>query len=99
MPSTGMGSQVRPNVSGFNSSSGLDSFNAAKYLFHNEDDTGTPKEDDRIPTPDIKSYLKMTDPDEKFPTLSRRNDSGLVSPDLYIWFYKRLTGPVAVCQS
>ncbi|PLB41522.1 putative RNA-binding protein [Aspergillus candidus] len=79
MPSAGMGSQARPNVSGFNGSSGLDSFNAAKYLFHNEDDTGTPKEDDRIPTPDIKSYLKMTDPDEKFPTLSRRDDSGLLS--------------------
>ncbi|GAB1211576.1 hypothetical protein ATERTT37_000699 [Aspergillus terreus] len=80
MPSAGLGSQLRPNISGFtNNSSGLDSFNAAKYLFHNEDDRATLKDEDRIPTPDIKSYLKLTDPDDKFPTLSRRDDSGLLS--------------------
>ncbi|KAF9886652.1 hypothetical protein FE257_011292 [Aspergillus nanangensis] len=80
MPSAGLGSQLRPNVSGFtNGSSGLESFNAAKYLFHNEDDRSTLKDEDRIPTPDIKSYLKLTDPDDKFPTLSRRDDSGLLS--------------------
>ncbi|KAF7587669.1 hypothetical protein BBP40_006880 [Aspergillus hancockii] len=79
MPSSGFGSQIRPNISGFNNNSGLESFNAAKYLFHNEDDRVTVKEEDRIPTPDIKSYLKLTDPDDKFPTLSRRDDSGLLS--------------------
>lgn len=61
------------------SRSGLDSFDAAKYLFPNEEDQATVKDEDRIPTPDISSYLKMTDPDDKFPTLSRRDDSGLVS--------------------
>ncbi|KAB8212453.1 hypothetical protein BDV34DRAFT_208221 [Aspergillus parasiticus] len=79
MPSAGFGSQLRPNISGFNNTSGLESFNTAKYLFHNEDDRATLKEEDRIPTPDIKSYLKLTDPDDKFPTLSRRDDSGLLS--------------------
>ncbi|PKX89731.1 putative RNA-binding protein [Aspergillus novofumigatus IBT 16806] len=79
MPSTGLGSQIRPNIAAFSNTSGLDSFSAAKYLFHNEDDRATVTEEDRIPTPDIKSYLKLTDPDDKFPTLSRRNDSGLLS--------------------
>ncbi|RAL12083.1 putative RNA-binding protein [Aspergillus homomorphus CBS 101889] len=79
MPSSGLGSQIRPNITSFERSSGLESFNAAKYLFHNEDDRSTLKDDDRIPTPDIKSYLKLTDPDDKFPTLSRRDDSGLLS--------------------
>ncbi|KAF5866130.1 hypothetical protein ETB97_000664 [Aspergillus alliaceus] len=79
MPSAGFGSQLRPNISGFNNTSGLESFNAPKYLFRNEDDRATLKEEDRIPTPDIKSYLKLTDPDDKFPTLSRRDDSGLLS--------------------
>ncbi|PYH99964.1 hypothetical protein BO71DRAFT_312972 [Aspergillus ellipticus CBS 707.79] len=79
MPSAGLGSQARPNTSGFNGSSGLESFNASKYLFHNEEDRATLKDEDRIPTPDIKSYLKLTDPDDKFPTLSRRDDSGLLS--------------------
>lgn len=79
MPSTSLSSQIRPNISAFNAPSGLDSFSATKYLFHNEEDKGSLKDDDRIPTPDIKSYLKMTDPDDKFPTLSRRDDSGLVS--------------------
>lgn len=78
MPSAGFGSQLRPNISGFNNTSGLESFSTSKYLFHNEDDRATLKEEDRIPTPDIKSYLKLTDPDDKFPTLSRRDDSGLV---------------------
>ncbi|KAE8152451.1 hypothetical protein BDV25DRAFT_128008 [Aspergillus avenaceus] len=77
MPSAGFGSQVRPNIN--NTTSGLETFNAAKYLFHNEDDRATLKDEDRIPTPDIKSYLKLTDPDDKFPTLSRRDDSGLLS--------------------
>ncbi|KKK24846.1 RNA-binding protein [Aspergillus ochraceoroseus] len=79
MPATGLGSQIRPNISGFNNSSGLESFNAAKYLLHHDDDRSTLKDEDRIPTPDIKSYLKLTEPDDKFPTLSRREDSGLLS--------------------
>lgn len=83
MPVTGLSSQLRSSLAGFgnnNNGNGIDSFSAAKYLFHNEDDRATLKDEDRLPTPDIKSYLKMTDPDDKFPTLSRREDnSGLVS--------------------
>lgn len=79
MPSAGLGSQLRPNTSGYNNSAGLESFNAAKYMLHNDDDQPTMKDEDRIPTPDIKSYLKLTEPDDKFPTLSRRDGSSIVS--------------------
>ncbi len=78
MPSSGFGSQIRPGNSGFNNSSTLDKFNATKYLLHNDDDRSTLKEEDRIPTPDIKSYLQLTETDDKFPTLSRSNGSSLV---------------------
>lgn len=74
-----MNSQFRPSISGLSNPSGLDTFTAAKYLLHSEEDRATLKEEDRIPTPDIKSYLKLTDPDDKFPTLSRRDEAGLVS--------------------
>ena len=83
-----MHSQFRSNVPGFNNNnnnnnhnhsnnnnSNLESFSAAKYLFPSEEEN-----EDRVPTPDVKSYLKLTEPDDKFPTLSRRNESGLVSP-------------------
>ena len=83
-----MHSQFRSNVPGFNNNnnnnnhnhsnnnnSNLESFSAAKYLFPSEEEN-----EDRVPTPDVKSYLKLTEPDGKFPTLSRRNESGLVSP-------------------
>ncbi|KAI9372007.1 hypothetical protein BJX61DRAFT_534343 [Aspergillus egyptiacus] len=76
MPSTGLGSQIRPNISGYNN---LEPFNTAKYLLHNDDDRSTLKDEDRLPTPDIKRYLQMTEPDDKFPTLSRRDGSDLLS--------------------
>lgn len=62
-----------------NNTPGLDSFSAAKYLFNGEEEGLPSKDTDRAATPDIKSYLRMTDPDDRFPTLSRRNDSGMVS--------------------
>jgi hypothetical protein len=37
------------------------------------------KDEDRLSTPDIKGYIKMTEPDDKFPTLSRRGGSNIVS--------------------
>ncbi|KAL4884384.1 hypothetical protein BJY04DRAFT_225628 [Aspergillus karnatakaensis] len=77
MPSSGMSSQLRSNA-GFNTSSALESFNPAKYLLHHDDDR-TLKDEDRIPTPDIKSYLKLTETDDKFPILSRREGSGFLS--------------------
>lgn len=80
MPTANL-SQFRTNAptSSFNNPSGLESFSAAKYLFPHEDDRDTLRDEDRLPTPDIKSYLKLTEPDDKFPTLSRRDESGLVS--------------------
>ncbi|KAL1968720.1 hypothetical protein VTN77DRAFT_1546 [Rasamsonia byssochlamydoides] len=74
LPTTTLASQVRSPTAGFST---LDSFSAAKYLFHSDDDRETLKDEDRLPTPDIKSYLRMTDPDDKFPTLSRRDDNSL----------------------
>ncbi|KAL5333480.1 hypothetical protein BJX70DRAFT_392137 [Aspergillus crustosus] len=78
MPSTGMNSQLRSTPS-YNTSSALETFNPAKYLLHNDDDRSTLRDEDRIPTPDIKSYLKLTETDDKFPTLSRSNGSSLLS--------------------
>jgi hypothetical protein len=83
MPTTSLASQIRSTVSSFNNTA-LDSFGATKYLFPSEEDRVVPKDEDRLPTPDIKSYLKMTDPDDKFPTLSRRDDNtGLVGWETY----------------
>lgn len=62
--------------------SAADSFAATKYLFHNDDNKSPFKDEDRMPTPDIKSYIKLTEPDDKFPTLLRRGGSNLVSPPL-----------------
>lgn len=78
MPSTEPNSQFRLTASTLNQPSDLDSFNTARYLFPNQEERSTIKDEDRIPTPDIRTYLKMTDPDDKFPTLSRRDGSGLV---------------------
>lgn len=79
MPTSSLASQLRSPTAGFSNST-LDSFSGSKYLFHGEEDRTALKDEDRLPTPDIKSYLRMTDPDDKFPILSRRDDnSGLVS--------------------
>ncbi|OXV06407.1 hypothetical protein Egran_05825 [Elaphomyces granulatus] len=79
MPTTSLASQIRSTVSAFNNPT-LDSFSATKYLFSSEDGRATPKDEDRLPTPDIKSYLKMTDPDDKFTTVTNRDDHpGLLS--------------------
>lgn len=32
------------------------------------------REEDRMATPDVTSYLRMTDPDDKFPTLVRGDE-------------------------
>lgn len=76
MPSSSLNAQIRSSGPTFNRSSGFDSFNSAKYLFPNEN---RQTDEDRVPTPDLRTYIKMTEPDDRFPTLSRRDDSGLVS--------------------
>lgn len=78
LPSNNFNGQLRSNIGGFNSGSGMDSFAAAKYLFH-DDDKAPLNEEERLSTPDIKSYIKLTEPDDKFPTLSRRDGSNIVS--------------------
>lgn len=79
MPTTSLGSQIRsPTATATFNPAALDLFNPSKYLFHSEEDRATPKDDVRLPTPDISSYLRMTDPDDKFPTLSRRDDNSTV---------------------
>jgi hypothetical protein len=65
----------------------LDSFNVPKYLFPSDEDKPHShlRELERLSTPDIKSYIKLTEPDDKFPTLSRRGDSNVLSanPDAH----------------
>jgi hypothetical protein len=79
MPTTSLASQMRSNPSAFSNAVGMNSLNASRYIFGEEHDDDT-KEEDRFPTPDIKPYLQLTDPDDRFPTLIRQDDhSGLVS--------------------
>lgn len=74
------GHSHRSSISGLNGSR-LDSFNVPKYLFPSDEDKphNHLRELERLSTPDIKSYIKLTEPDDKFPTLSRRGDSNMVS--------------------
>ncbi|KAI1994799.1 hypothetical protein LOZ51_001322 [Ophidiomyces ophidiicola] len=58
------------NNSGFGNHIGFGGLFASKNSV--EEDTRA-KEDERMSTPDVKSYLRMTDPDDKFPTLTRRD--------------------------
>ncbi|KAJ5115278.1 hypothetical protein NUU61_001037 [Penicillium alfredii] len=95
LPSSNFGGQPRPNVTGFNTGSGVDSFAAAKYLFPSDEDKAPMRDEDRLSTPDIKSYIKLTEPDDKFPTLSRRGGSNLLSanPDALDLANSRTPGP------
>jgi hypothetical protein len=101
LPSSNLNAQVRSNVSGFNNGSGIDSFAAAKYLFPSDEEKlhGPLKDVDRLSTPDIKSYIKMTETDDKFPTLSRRGGANLVvSPPSQLNSRTFLISSSAVCE-
>ncbi|KAJ5502517.1 Armadillo-like helical [Penicillium fimorum] len=80
------GQSHRSSISGLTGSR-LDSFNIPKYLFPSDEDKPHShlRELERLSTPDIKSYIKLTEPDDKFPTLSRRGDSNMLSanPDAH----------------
>lgn len=78
MPSGNYNASRRPQTQGFNVGPAIDSFAAAKHLFH-DDENASPKDVDRMSTPDIKGIISMTEPDDKFPTLSRRTGSNIVS--------------------
>ncbi|EFW22893.1 hypothetical protein D8B26_006450 [Coccidioides posadasii str. Silveira] len=60
------------STSGFGPSLGFGAFYTGKHSVDEDDDK--PKEEERMSTPDVKSYLRMTDPDDKFPTLTRHDD-------------------------
>ena len=61
---------------GFTTAAGFGSFFSPKAF---DDDAERQRGEERMSTPDVKSYLRMTDPDDKFPTLMRRDDhSGIV---------------------
>ncbi|KAJ5787073.1 Armadillo-like helical [Penicillium paradoxum] len=84
----------RSSISGLNGSR-LDTFNVPKYLFPSDEDksNGHLSELERLSTPDIKSYIKLTEPDDKFPTLSRRGDSVLsANPDAHDLANPRVSG-------
>lgn len=90
MPTTSLASQMRSNPSAFSNSVGMNPLNASKYIFGEHDDDDN--KEDRFPTPDIKTYLQLTDPDDKFPTLIRQDDqSGLVSKKVPFIIRRKLT--------
>ncbi|KAL1954840.1 hypothetical protein VTO42DRAFT_528 [Malbranchea cinnamomea] len=65
---------VGSNKNGFPKSTALDPFLSHKHLL-GEEEEDKPKEEERMSTPDVSSYLRLTDPDDKFPTLVRREDN------------------------
>ncbi|KAJ5584668.1 Armadillo-like helical [Penicillium hispanicum] len=96
LPSSSFGNQYRPNVSGYGAGSNVDSFAPPKHLFSTEEDAKLIMHgEERLSTPDIKGYIKMTEPDDKFPTLSRRNGSNLLSAnhDAHDLANRRTPGP------
>ncbi|EEP79253.1 conserved hypothetical protein [Uncinocarpus reesii 1704] len=60
------------NTSSFSNSLGFGAFYTGKHSV--DEDENKHREEERMSTPDVKSYLRLTDPDDKFPTLTRRND-------------------------
>ncbi|KAJ5167722.1 Armadillo-like helical [Penicillium canariense] len=98
LPSNNFSSPYRSNVagSGYNSGTGVDSFAATKHLFpSDEHKLNMLRDEDRLSTPDIKGYIRMTEPDDKFPTLSRRDGSNILSanPDALDLANSRTPGP------
>lgn len=77
--SFGPSTQYRGSMGGFNPTPAMDSFAAAKHLFHGDDDKPVMNDEDRMSTPDIKGIINLTEPDDKFPILSRRGGSNIVS--------------------
>lgn len=75
LPSNNFSSTYRSNVG-----NGVDSFAATKHLFNSRNEEKHAfNAEHRLSTPDIHSYMKLTEPDDKFPTLSRRDGSNIVS--------------------
>ncbi|CAG7920435.1 unnamed protein product [Penicillium olsonii] len=88
MPSGHTNGHGRNSISGLSSvNPALDKWSGTQYLFPSADDKslGHLRDLERLSTPDIKSYIRLTEPDDKFPTLSRRGDTNVLSanPDAH----------------
>lgn len=79
MPVQGFASQLRNKYPGFGPTNAFGHINTTGFLFGDEEENHSASADHSgLASPDIKSYLQLTD--DKFPTLIRRDDnSGLVS--------------------
>ncbi|KAJ5670742.1 uncharacterized protein N7477_006105 [Penicillium maclennaniae] len=88
LPSNNFSSTYRSNV-------GNDSFAGTKHLFNRDNEKHAFNAEHRLSTPDIQGYMKMTEPDDKFPTLYRRGGSNILSanPDAVDLANPRTPGP------
>lgn len=85
MPVNGLRSRTHESVPEHSASMGLGHLNTTSFLFDEEE-----KAKDSATSPDVKSYLQMTD--DKFPILVRRNEyPGVVSPPVPAVVRDRLT--------
>lgn len=85
MPSSNFTAPYGSGVNKPNSGFGIDTFVGTKHLFNrDEDKSSLMKDEGRLSTPDISGFLKMTEPDDKFPTLSRRDGSNVVRCSLIV---------------
>jgi hypothetical protein len=77
MPSGNPNGNGRHSISLTNGAPPVDKWSGTQYLFPTaeEKSLGHLRELERLSTPDIKSYIKLTEPDDKFPTLSRQGNS------------------------
>ncbi|KAJ5721854.1 Armadillo-like helical [Penicillium malachiteum] len=92
LPSNNFNAPYSSNMLGYNTQ-GIDSFAVAKAIFH-DDDKNPLRDEAGVRTPDLNTYLSMTEPDDKFPTL-RRGDLNMLSanPDALDLANSRTPGP------
>jgi hypothetical protein len=78
MPVQGFGSQLRNKYPSFGPTGPFGHINTTGFLFGDDEENHAASADQSgLTSPDVKSYLQLTD--DKFPTLIRRDDhSGLV---------------------
>lgn len=81
MPLTGMATHSRTATASRLENFGFGNRSANNYHFSEQDEKNEASNDNHgLSNAEINSILQLTDPDDKFPTLSRRdNNSGLVS--------------------
>jgi hypothetical protein len=88
MPSGNPNGSSRNSISLTNGANPVDKWSGTQYLFPSAEDKslGHLSQLERLSTPDIKSYIKLTEPDDKFPskfpTLSRQGNSMVSFPEI-----------------